>query len=99
MTKMVAANFPIIRMGYGLIEVGDAAWEGLPALWFGNEGQGLGVQRDRNEPAKDGETLVMFTFANLKGLEAIEAAVARVRTELEAREPQPQARIPRTAHG
>jgi hypothetical protein len=99
MTEMVTADFPIIRMGFGLIEVGDATLEGLPALWVGNEGQGLGVVRDRNEPAKDGETLVLFTFANLAGLEAIEAAVARVRIALEAREKQPQARIPRTAHG
>lgn len=79
----VTADFPIIAMGHGKVEVADALWNGLPTLWFGNEGQGLGVERVRNEEAKDGETLVMFTFANLAGLEAVEAAVARVRKQLE----------------
>ncbi len=81
--KKVAA-FPIIAMGHGVVEVGDATWEGLPALWFGNKGQGLGVERERNNLAEDGESLVMFTFTNLQGLEAIEQAVARVRKMLEA---------------
>jgi hypothetical protein len=80
--EMVTADFPIIAMGHGKVEVGDATWEGLPALWFGNEGQGLGVERVRNNAAKDRETLVLFTFANIQGLEAIEAAVARVRLAL-----------------
>lgn len=83
---MVTGDFPIIAMGHGKIEVGDAVWSGLPALWFGNDGQGMGVVRDRNEPAKDGETLVVFTFANIGGLEAIEAAVARVREKIVAAE-------------
>lgn len=78
------AEFPIIAMGHGVIEVGDATWEGLPALWFGNKGQGLGVERVRNNHAEDGESLVMFTFTNLEGLEAIEKAVARVRQKMEA---------------
>lgn len=77
------AAFPIIAMGHGDVEVGDATWEGLPALWFGNKGQGLGVERVRNNLAEDGESLVMFTFTNLEGLEAIEAAVARVRKSME----------------
>lgn len=79
-------DFKTIAMGHGVIEVGDAKWNGLPALWFGNDGQGLGFERDRNEQAKPGETLVVFTFANIKGLEAIEFACARVRKILEAQE-------------
>ncbi|MDO9235967.1 MAG: hypothetical protein Q7U28_08045 [Aquabacterium sp.] len=78
--------YQTIAMGHGVIEVGDATWHGLPALWFGNDGQGLGFQRDRNEEPKPGETIIVFTFANIKGLEAIEFAVERVRRKLEARE-------------
>jgi hypothetical protein len=78
-------SFPTIAMGHGVIEVGDAEWHGLPALWFGNDGQGLGFERDRNEQAKEGETLVVFTFANIQGLEAIEFACARVRKLIEAK--------------
>lgn len=84
MDDYVTQDFPIIAMGFGKVEVGDAKWEGKHALWFGNKGQGLGVVRDRNNKAEEGETLALFTFENLAGLEAIEAAVARVRAAMEA---------------
>lgn len=72
-----------ILMGHGRIEVGNAVHEGLPALWFGNDGQGLGVERDRNEAAKTNETVLIITFENLAGLEAIEFALARVMAAME----------------
>lgn len=81
----VTWNFPILHFGHGAIEVGDATWNGLNALFFGADGQGLGVERDRNEPAKDKETLLMFTFKNLEGLKALEDATARVRATMESK--------------
>ena len=80
----VTWDFPILHFGHGAIEVGDAAWNGMPALFFGTDGQGLGHERERNEPAADKETLLLFTFKNLAGLEALEQATARVRTKMEA---------------
>lgn len=80
----VTWNFPILHFGHGAIEVGDAMWNGMHTLFFGTDGQGLGVERDRNEPAADKETLMLFTFKNLEGLEAIEKATARVRAKMEA---------------
>jgi len=80
----VTWNFPILHFGHGAIEVGDAVWNGLPALFFGTDGQGLGHERERNEPAADKETLLLFTFKNLAGLEALEQATARVRAKMEA---------------
>ena len=80
----VTWDFPILHFGYGAIEVGDAAWNGLPALFFGTDGQGLGHERERNEPAADKETLLLFTFKNLAGIEALEQATARVRAKMEA---------------
>jgi hypothetical protein len=83
--KTVTANFPIIKMGFGTIEVGDATYEGVPALWFGSGGRGLdSPEMDHNRPAYDGETLVLFTFADIRGLAAIERACARVREKMEA---------------
>ncbi len=76
-------DFPILHFGHGPSEVGDATWEGRPSLIFGRNGQGLGVERDRNEPAENGETLALFTFVNLAGLEALEAATARVRAAMQ----------------
>lgn len=74
-----------ILMGHGRIEVANAVHDGLPALWFGNDGQGLGVERDRNEAAKSNETVLVITFENLAGLEAIEFGLARVRKSMEAK--------------
>lgn len=80
--------FPVIACGFGRIEFGDATHfpddgtPNLPALWIGNKGQGLGIERDRNGPAEDGETIAVITFTNLKGLEALEAATARVRANM-----------------
>lgn len=82
--EAVTWNFPILHFGHGAIEVGDAVWSGLPALFFGTDGQGLGHERERNEPAADKETLMVFTFKNLEGLEAVEAAISRVRAKMEA---------------
>ncbi len=82
--EAVTWNFPILHFGHGAIEVGDAVWSGLPALFFGTDGQGLGHERERNEPAADKETLLLFTFKNLEGLEAVEAAISRVRAKMEA---------------
>ena len=78
-----------ILMGHGRIEVANAVHEGLPALWFGNDGQGMGFERDRNEQAKNNETILVITFENLAGLEAIEFALARVRKSMEANESEP----------
>lgn len=82
--EAVTWNFPILHFGHGAIEVGDAVWSGLPALFFGTDGQGLGHERERNEPAADKETLLLLTFKNLEGLEAVEQAIARVRATMEA---------------
>lgn len=74
-----------ILMGHGRIEVCNAVHEGLPALWFGNDGQGLGVERDRNGPPRKDETVLIITFENLQGLEAFEFAVARLRKDMESK--------------
>ena len=73
-----------ILMGHGRIEVGNGMHEGLPSLWFGRDGQGLGVERDRNGPVEPNETVLVITFENLQGLEAIEFAVQRLRARMES---------------
>lgn len=79
----VTADFPIIKLGFGEVEVGDAMHEDIPALWFGRNGRGLDApEKIHNRPAYDGETLALFTFADIRGLEAIEKACARVRAEM-----------------
>lgn len=81
----VTLDFPIIRMGLGQAEVGDATHDGLFALWFGKGGRGLDApEQYLNRPAHEGETLALFTFADIRGVEAIEKALARVRARMES---------------
>jgi hypothetical protein len=77
---MVVQDFPIIPMGLGLVEVGDATHEGKPALWFGRGGRGLDAPpQDINRAAHNGETLALFVFEDQRGIDAIERQLQRVR--------------------
>lgn len=88
----VTQDFPIIPMGLGKVEVGDAEWEGLPSLWFGRGGRGLDAPtQEMNRPAREGETLAMFTFADIRGLDAVDKACARLRAKMLSATPQPPA--------
>lgn len=83
--EKVTKNFPIIEFCLGKVEVADAIWEGLPALWFGNSGRGVDAPTmEHNRPAHDGETLALFTFLDIRGVEVIERACARIRERMEA---------------
>jgi hypothetical protein len=89
----LVAAFPHIALGHGLVEIGDATWEGLPALFFGKNGAEvgpIGSKRVRDNLAQDGETLALITFANLKGLEQVEDALSRVRRNMEASQGEAQ---------
>lgn len=85
-TPPMVAEFPTIRLGLGTVEIGDALHDGLPALFFGRNGQGVGVKRERNEYAADGETLAVVTFANRQGFDVLMAVLERVREKLDAHE-------------
>jgi hypothetical protein len=77
---MVRQDFPIVVMGLGQVEVGDATHEGKPALWFGRGGRGLDAPpQDINRAAHDGETLALFVFQDPRGIDAIEQQLQRVR--------------------
>jgi hypothetical protein len=81
--KTVTQDFPIITMGRGEVEVGDATHEGKPALWFGRGGRGLDAPpQDINRPAHDGETLALFVFEDPRGIPPIEYALRRVRSNM-----------------
>lgn len=82
---MVEQDFPIVVMGRGEVEVGDATHEGRPALWFGRGGRGLDSQpQDINRAAHNGETLALFVFEDVRGIDAIEMALQRIRREFGA---------------
>lgn len=73
------SRFIKIDLGHGKVEMGDSMQDGLPALWFGRDGQGMGFERERNETAKPGETIASVTFANVDGLDVLLEVLLRVR--------------------
>ena len=73
--------FTVINLGSGMVKMGDAVHDGrLPALWFGKNGLGMGVEEAMNRVAGDGETLAVVTFANVEGLDVLLEVVQRIRT-------------------
>lgn len=79
----VVADFPQIQLGRGEVEMG-AAWHlGVPCLWFGRDGQGIGVTRERNDFAEDGETLAMVQIPDLHSLEVLEKTIRETRALVE----------------
>ena len=82
----VTGDFQTIHLGRGEIEIADATFNGLPALWFGREGRGLDAPLTvHNRPAKDGETLLVIEFSDIRALDALEGAIARVRASMVVR--------------
>jgi hypothetical protein len=78
----VVRPFPVIELGHGKVEIGDAIHNhSLPALWFSANGQGIGVVRDLNRYASDGETLAVVTFENVEGLDVLLEVVLRIRAQ------------------
>jgi hypothetical protein len=78
----MVSPFTVIDLGYGNVKIGDSIHNGeLPALWFGKDGQGMGVEEVLNRPAYDGETLAVVTFANVEGLDVLIEVVQRIRRE------------------
>lgn len=74
------APFTVIHLGHGEVKIGDAIHDGrLPALWFGKEGLGMGVEQVMNREAGAGETIAAITFANVEGLDVLTEVIDRIR--------------------
>ena len=72
--------FTVINLGSGMVKMGDAVHDDrLPALWFGKNGLGMGVEEAMNRVADDGETLAVVTFANVESLDVLLEVVQRIR--------------------
>lgn len=84
--------FTVINLGSGMVKMGDAVHDGrLPALWFGKDGLGMGVEEVLNRVADNGETLAVVTFANAEALDVLLEVVQRIRTVAFPDAPSPAA--------
>lgn len=69
---LLAGDFPVIALGFGLIEVAEGHQENVPALIFGRNGAGrIGEPTPPERHHLPGETLAVITFANVESLDVV----------------------------
>lgn len=77
------ADWPLIELGHGRIEVAEGHHEGVPALIFGRNGTGvIGDPTQPDRTHEPGETLAVVTFANVESLEVVAAKLDLLRRKL-----------------
>jgi hypothetical protein len=73
--------FTVINLGTGQVKIGDSVHDNrLPALWFGKDGLGVGVEEELNRRALEGETIAVVTFGNVEALDVLLEVVQRIRS-------------------
>jgi hypothetical protein len=76
-------TFPIIALGYGLIEVAEGRQDDLPALIFGRNGSGrVGESTQPERRHLPGETLAVVTFANVESLDVVMERLNMLRAKM-----------------
>lgn len=76
------ASWPLIKLGFGMIEVAEGLHDDVPALIFGRNGSGvIGEPLQANRVATHEETIAVVTFANGAGLAVLESKLALIRAE------------------
>ena len=89
--ELIEGSWPIIELGYGLIEVADGSQGDKPALIFGRNGSGvIGEPTQPDRQHLPGETLAVVTFANVESLDIVTQHLAKLRSEMTARAAAPK---------
>ena len=80
---LVPGDWPLIQLGYGLIEVAEGHHEHIPALIFGRNGTGvIGEATKPDRALSPGETLAVVTFANVESLDVVAEKLATMRLKI-----------------
>lgn len=83
--KPEETGWPLIELGYGLVEIAEVMQGGKPALFFGRNGTGK-----IGEPTKPGrvvthkETLAVLTFENVESLDIVAGTLQQIRERMVA---------------
>lgn len=81
----LTGEFPIIALGYGLIEVAEGHQDNVPALIFGRNGSGqIGDPTQPERAHLPGETLAVVTFANVASLDVVLERLSTIRAKMGA---------------
>lgn len=81
--ELEETGWPLIELGYGLIEVAEGAHGEKPALIFGRNGTGkIGEPTPPERQATHEETLAVVTFANVESLDVVVKQLQKLRTKM-----------------
>ncbi len=76
-------GWPLIELGYGLIEVAEGTQGSKPALIFGRNGMGkIGEPTQPNRVATHEEVLAVVTFDNVESLDVLSMKLQQIRENM-----------------
>lgn len=79
----MSKDYPVIDLGYGLVEVAEGYDCGKPALIFGKNGTGkIGEETQPNRAHMPGETIASVTFANIESLDVVMMKLQEIRENM-----------------
>ena len=81
--RLVNGEWPIIELGYGLVEVAEGKQGDKLALIFGRNGSGeVGAPTQPDRVHLPGETLAVVKFANIQRLDVVIGKLMVIRDKL-----------------
>lgn len=81
--ELKETGWPLIELGYGLVEVAEGTQGEKPALIFGRNGTGeIGEPTQPDRVATHDETLAVVTFANVASLDVVVGKLQQLRAKM-----------------
>lgn len=86
--ELEETGWPLIELGYGLVEVAEGTHGEKHALIFGRNGTGkIGEATQPDRVATHEETLSVMTFANVESLDVVVGKLQTLRAKMAPKEP------------
>jgi hypothetical protein len=83
MMELEETGWPLIELGYGLVEVAEGTQGEKHALIFGRNGTGeIGEPTQPDRVATHDETLAVVTFANVESLDVVVGKLQQLRAKM-----------------
>lgn len=81
--ELKETGWPLIELGYGLVEVAEGTQGEKLALIFGRNGAGeIGAPTQPDRVATHEETLAVVTFANVASLDVVVGKLQQLRAKM-----------------
>lgn len=81
--RLQETGWPLIELGFGLVEIAEGQQGDKPALIFGRNGTGkIGEPTQPDREHLPGETIAVITFDNVECLDVIAAKLAVIRKKM-----------------